>query len=138
MNFLRNLSKEIVSIAIIVVMIIIAIMSFVGDCNETDSVACLITTIMTMFIYILITLIQRSTKLYNQPYKISKENISQANKLIFDFIFCVKSLSVLLLALFEIAIFLGFDIIIYISFLCFCLILIILTSKCLCRLKCLR
>ena len=138
MNFAKNLSNEIVSIVTIVLMITIAIIAFVDDCNTSYAVACLIATIMTLFLYILITLIQRNTKLYNQPYKIPKENIFQANKLIFDFIVCVKLLSVLLLAIFEIAIYLGVDIIIYISALCYCIILMKHTTKCLCKLKCLR
>lgn len=137
MNFVRNLFKEIVSIVTIVVMVAITIITF-EDYNTTDAVACLIATIMTVVLYIIITLIQSSTKLYNHPYKIPKENVFHANNLMFNYIVCVKLLSILLLALFEIAIYLGFNIIIYISFFCYCIILLMLTIKCLYKLKCLR
>lgn len=133
-----KLSKEIGSIVAIIIMVIITTMAFVSDCHTTDAVLCLIATIVAVFLYFLITLIQGNSKLYNQPFKIAECNLQQANKMIYDFIIIIKTLSVALIALYEIGIYMGNNAISYISTALYFIILIALTSTCLYRLKRLR
>lgn len=133
-----KLSKELGSIVAIIIMVVITTMAFVSDCHTADAVLCLIATIVAVFLYFLITLIQGNSKLYNQPFKIAECNLQQANKMIYDFIIIIKTLSVALIASYEIGIYMGNNTISYISTALYFIILIALTSTCLYRLKRLR
>ena len=119
-------------------MVIITAIAFVSDCDKGNAIACLITTIMSLFLYALFTLIQDKPSLYNQPYKIPEHNQPQANKLIYDFIVRIKGLSLLLLTLLVFGVCFSYDAILYCSIALYSAICIVLTSNCLSKLKSLR
>lgn len=115
--------KEILPIALIVGMIILTIMSFISG-GITIATNCLIITIVTTFVYLLITFLQNKTHLYNIPYNIPNDKRPQANTIIANFIIMTKNIIILLFVAVEVTLHIKSALFIHLSLAIFGLILI--------------
>ena len=98
------MKRELLSILSILTMLVFTVMAFVGDCATSQAVSSLVLTVVSIFVYALITLLQDKPDLYNMPYKIANENRQQANRLMADTIIKIKTLTMLLLATYTVLI----------------------------------
>ena len=98
------MKRELLSILSILTMLVFTVMTFVGDCATEQAVSSLVLTIISTFVYTLITLLQDKPDLYNMPYKIATENRQQADSIMADIIIKVKTLTMLLLAAYTVLI----------------------------------
>ncbi len=133
-----KISRELFPISSIIVMMVITVLSFIGNFTKEKAVICLILTFSSVFCYLLTSFCQNQPKLYILPYKIPELNMPQANRAIMNLIFRCKSLSILFLTLSAVAIYLEINAIVYISLILYCIILIALIIFCLNKLKRLR
>ena len=98
------MKKEISSIIAIIIMIVFTAIAFICDYTMSQAVSSLVLTVVSIFVYALITLLQDKPDLYNMPYKIASEKRAQANSMMADTIIKIKTLSMLLLATYTILI----------------------------------
>lgn len=98
------MKRELLSILSILTMLVFTVMAFVGDCATEQAVSSLVLTIISTFVYTLITLLQDKPDLYNMPYKIATENRQQADSIMADIIIKIKTLTMLLLAAYTVLI----------------------------------
>ena len=98
------MKRELLSILSILTMLVFTVMAFVGDCATEQAVSSLVLTIISTFVYALITLLQDKPDLYNMPYKIATENRQQADSIMADIIIKIKTLTMLLLAAYTVLI----------------------------------
>ena len=85
-------------------MIVFTAIAFICDYTMSQAVSSLVLTVVSIFVYALITLLQDKPDLYNMPYKIASEKRAQANSMMADTIIKIKTLSMLLLATYTILI----------------------------------
>lgn len=90
--------REILPVAMIVVMAAFSAVAFAGGMGTDITMTCLIVTGMSLFLYIFITFLQRRPHLYNNYRRIKPENRPEADRIIIDNIFTLKTLTLAMLA----------------------------------------
>ena len=83
-------------------MIVFTAIAFICDYTMSQAVSSLVLTVVSIFVYALITLLQDKPDLYNMPYEIAEDNRQQANRLMSDSIIKIKTLTMLLLTAFTV------------------------------------
>jgi hypothetical protein len=96
------MKRELLSLLSILTMLIFTVITFASNGATSQAVSSLVLTVVSIFVYALITLLQDKPDLYNMPYEIAKDNRQQANRLMSDTIIKIKTLTMLLLTAFTV------------------------------------
>ena len=94
------MKRELLSLLSILTMLIFTVITFASNGATSQAVSSLVLTVVSIFVYALITLLQDKPDLYNMPYEIAEDNRQQANRLMSDTIIKTKTLTMLLLTAF--------------------------------------
>lgn len=96
------MKRELLSLLSILTMLIFTVITFASNGATSQAVSSLVLTVVSIFVYALITLLQDKPDLYNMPYEIAEDNRQQANRLMSDTIIKTKTLTMLLLTAFTV------------------------------------
>ena len=96
------MKRELFSLLSILTMLIFTVITFASNGATSQAVSSLVLTVVSIFVYALITLLQDKPDLYNMPYEIAEDNRQQANRLMSDSIIKIKTLTMLLLTAFTV------------------------------------
>lgn len=96
------MKRELLSLLSILTMLIFTVITFASNGATSQAVSSLMLTVVSIFVYALITLLQDKPDLYNMPYEIAEDNQQQANRLMSDSIIKIKTLTMLLLTAFTV------------------------------------
>jgi hypothetical protein len=96
------MKRELLSLLSILTMLIFTVITFASNGATSQAVSSLVLTVVSIFVYALITLLQDKPDLYNMPYEIAEDNRQQANRLMSDTIIKIKTLTMLLLTAFTV------------------------------------
>ena len=96
------MKRELLSLLSILTMLIFTVITFASNGATSQAVSSLVLTVVSIFVYALITLLQDKPNLYNMPYEIAEDNRQQANRLMSDSIIKIKTLTMLLLTAFTV------------------------------------
>lgn len=96
------MKRELLSLLSILTMLIFTVITFASNGATSQAVSSLVLTVVSFFVYALITLLQDKPDLYNMPYEIAEDNRHQANRLMSDTIIKIKTLTMLLLTAFTV------------------------------------
>lgn len=96
------MKRELLSLLSILTMLIFTVITFASNDATSQAVSSLVLTVVSIFVYALITLLQDKPDLYNMPYEIAEDNRQQANRLMSDSIIKIKTLTMLLLTAFTV------------------------------------
>lgn len=96
------MKRELLSLLSILTMLIFTVITFASNGATSQAVSSLVLTVVSIFVYALITLLQDKPDLYNMPYEIAEDNQQQANRLMSDTIIKIKTLTMLLLTAFTV------------------------------------
>lgn len=96
------MKRELLSLLSILTMLIFTVITFASNGATSQAVSSLVLTVVSIFVYALITLLQDKPDLYNMPYEIAEDNRQQANRLMSDSIIKIKTLTMLLLTAFTV------------------------------------
>lgn len=96
------MKRELLSLLSILTMLIFTVITFASNGATSQAVSSLVLTVVSIFVYALITLLQDKPDLYNMPYEIAEDNRQQSNRLMSDSIIKIKTLTMLLLTAFTV------------------------------------
>ena len=96
------MKRELLSLLSILTMLIFTVITFASNGATSQAVSSLVLTVVSFFVYALITLLQDKPDLYNMPYEIAEDNRQQSNRLMSDSIIKIKTLTMLLLTAFTV------------------------------------
>ncbi|MBQ1932547.1 MAG: hypothetical protein II360_03490 [Muribaculaceae bacterium] len=96
------MKRELLSLLSILTMLIFTVITFASNGATSQAVSSLVLTVVSIFVYALITLLQDKPDLYNMPYEIAEDNRQHANRLMSDSIIKIKTLTMLLLTAFTV------------------------------------
>lgn len=96
------MKRELLSLLSILTMLIFTVITFASNGATSQAVSSLVLTVVSFFVYALITLLQDKPDLYNMPYEIAEDNRQHANRLMSDSIIKIKTLTMLLLTAFTV------------------------------------
>lgn len=96
------MKRELLSLLSILTMLIFTVITFASNGATSQAVSSLVLTVVSIFVYALITLLQDKPDLYNMPYEIAEDNRQQANRLMSVTIIKIKTLTMLLLTAFTV------------------------------------
>lgn len=96
------MKRELLSLLSILTMLIFTVITFASNGATSQAVSSLVLTVVSIFVYALITVLQDKPDLYNMPYEIAEDNRQQANRLMSDSIIKIKTLTMLLLTAFTV------------------------------------
>ena len=96
------MKRELLSLLSILTMLIFTVITFASNGATSQAVSSLVLTVVSIFVYALITLLQDKPDLYNMPYEIAEDNRQQANRLMSVTNIKIKTLTMLLLTAFTV------------------------------------
>lgn len=96
------MKRELLSLLSILTMLIFTVITFASNDATSQAVSSLVLTVVSIFVYALITVLQDKPDLYNMPYEIAEDNRQHANRLMSDSIIKIKTLTMLLLTAFTV------------------------------------
>lgn len=96
------MKRELLSLLSILTMLIFTVITFASNGATSQAVSSLVLTVVSIFVYALITVLQDKPDLYNMPYEIAEDNRQHANRLMSDSIIKIKTLTMLLLTAFTV------------------------------------